>query len=1008
MKRIYSLVAALTLLFINGANAQYVNITHLAGTQNVGGVNVTVQAIGPGAQNYPYWCQGGPYWIGASNQAGTYTYTFGTPVNGVRFECTAMDLGEIVSIEINGVPYMMTNANLSVYTNTCNSATGIIQAGSLFMNIQVPNAGGGRLDITDCNGINSVSIIEGNNPMNGTTFSAFYTMQMGGGSTTVTAGSNSPVCVGDNIDLTASTVSGGNYSWTGPLNYTSNQQNPTITGATTGMSGDYIVTAVGACGPDTDTVNVQVLPLPVISNSVFTDPTTCSGTDGSITLSGLAPGSPFTANYELNGNPVTVNVFSDASGNVVITGLTQGTYTNIYVTNAAGCSSGMVNGNLVDPPLPAAPVAASNSPVCENGTLTFTANTVPNGIFNWSGPGFSSTLQNPSITNVQLTSAGNYSVTVTVNNCVSPATIVPVSITPLPAPPITTNIEYCQFETAVPLTANGTALLWYTSQTGTGTSVAPTPNTSTPGVTSYWVTQTQNSCESPQASMTVTVKPKPQPPVYTGPVHFCRDDISAPLTANGQNIQWYDAVNNPLTTAPTPVTTIPGDFTWYVTQTVNGCESDKTTVLVHVADIPPAPVVSDVKQCQFDAQMPLTAIGQNLQWYNTLTGGPALIGAPIPATNAPMVRTWYVTQTVDGCESPRAPITVTVHFLPTSTFVPSRPLVCENDTLTFFYTGNGTVAETYTWTLPSDSAELISGTANSQGPIVIRFDSIGTFPLTLNVDNQGCNTTYTYDVKVVIVPEVTISMPNDICIYDSVKVGLGGYNSPIASYVWDFDGGTNVYNNINEGPYQVQWDGTGTRTVSVTVSNTACETTALDTVLIHNVPDADFTAAAGTAICIGDSVRLAAVDNNGLFSYEWSPARFFNQTNNFAPVVNAYLMSNEEITLTVSTPYGCVASKSKLLDAQQCCVVSLPNVFTPNGDGKNDIFRPITTGTHSIKLFMVVNRWGQKVFETLDENIGWDGTYNGADQNMDTYYYILQYKCNGKTQEMKGEVILLR
>ncbi|MBL7718468.1 MAG: gliding motility-associated C-terminal domain-containing protein, partial [Flavipsychrobacter sp.] len=102
------------------------------------------------------------------------------------------------------------------------------------------------------------------------------------------------------------------------------------------------------------------------------------------------------------------------------------------------------------------------------------------------------------------------------------------------------------------------------------------------------------------------------------------------------------------------------------------------------------------------------------------------------------------------------------------------------------------------------------------------------------------------------------------------------------------------------------------------------------------------------------------------------------------------------------------AKESTKLDAQACCVVSLPNVFTPNGDGKNDIFRPITTGTHAIKRFIIVNRWGTKVFETVDEGTGWDGTYNGVDQNIDTYYYILQYKCNGKTEELKGDVTLIR
>ena len=1002
MKRILPvLLTIIVSLFAFTANAQWVPITHTSGTQAYGGVSVTVSNV---AGTTGGGC-GGFYWVPGTNAS--YTFTFSTPVAGIWIMVDAINTGETIEFIIDNQFFPITNCNLdpNPFVNNCSVNNCNIVNGQFVNNTTGWVCGG---IMTFYGPISSFTI---NQPVggSGTTFNISFA-PMGsniGGSGTVTAGSNSPVCAGGVLNLTA-TVTGGPYSWTGPNGFTSTQQNPTINPVTLNDGGNYIVTSIGPCGVVIDTVTVVVNAPPTVASSSSTDPTTCGGSDGTIVLNGLPPNQPFVVTFDLNGNPVSVNVVSNANGTIIVTGLTQGSYTTISVLSG-NCPPVVVgNMTLTDPPLPAAPVAASNSPVCENGTLAFTANTVPNGIYNWSGPGFSSVLQNPSITNVQLTSTGNYSVTVTVNNCVSPATIVPVTITPLPAPPITTNIDYCQFDVAVPLTANGTALLWYTSQTGTGSSVAPTPNTSTAGVTTYWVTQTQNSCESPQASMTVTIKPKPQPPVYTGPVHFCRDDASAPLTANGQNIQWYDAVNAPLTSAPTPVTTVPGDYTWYVTQSVNGCESDKTTVVVHVADIPPAPGVVDVKQCQFDAQMPLTATGQNLQWYNTLTGGPALISAPIPATNAPLVRTWFVSQTVDGCESPRSPITVTVHFLPTSTFVPSRPLVCENDTLAFYYTGNGTVSETYTWTLPSDSAELISGTTNSQGPIVIRFDSIGTFPLVLNVDNQGCNTTYTYNVKVVVVPVVTISMPNDICIYDSVKIGLGGYNSTIASYVWDFDNGTNVYNNINEGPYQIQWDGTGLKTISVTVSNTACETTTLDTVLIHNVPDASFAAAAGTAICIGDSVRLAALDNNGLFSYEWAPERFFNQSNNFAPVVNAYLMSNEAITLTVSTPYGCVASKSMLLDPQQCCVVSLPNVFSPNGDGKNDIFRPITTGTHSIKLFMIVNRWGQKVFETLDENIGWDGTFNGVDQNIDTYYYILQYKCNGKTQEMKGEVILVR
>jgi gliding motility-associated-like protein len=1002
------LVSILSLLSFTQAFSQFFNVSHLTGTQLINGVNVTVTFSGS-ATSTP-WCGVNPYWIG-SGGPGTYTFTFSQPVYAVRAEVTAMNDGELNTFDINGAPYPLTPPNVSVYLGNCNQNQAVIAFGGLFGPAGTPGTPGvgGQVDIEDCNGITSCSITN-NGVLAGTTFSFYFDATPGGGGITVNAGSNSPICVGQTINLTASNVSGGAYTWTGPLGFNSNQQNPSITGATENMSGDYIVSAVGACGPDTDTVNVQVLPLPVIASTTISNPTTCGGSDGSITLTGLQPNGIFTVNYTVNGNPMTLlNVAADASGNLIINGLTQGTYTNVTVTNAAGCASGPTSGTLVDPPVPAAPIIASNSPVCENGTITLTANSIPGATYSWSGPGFVSSLQNPSITNAQMTSEGNYTATITVANCVSPGTTIFVDMTPLPAPPVVANIDYCQYDIAVPLTATGSSLLWYTSQTGTGSSVAPTPNTGTPGVTTYWVTQTVSSCEGPMSPINVTVKPQPTAPVYTGPTHYCRDEPTTPLTANGQALQWYDNNNNPLAGAPTVTTVVPADYVYYVTQTINGCESPKTTVNVHVADIPPAPGVSDITYCQYDVPVALTANGTGLQWFNSQFGGTALIATPIPTTNVPNTRTWFVSQTVDGCESPRAPITVTTLFLPTSTFAASRPLVCENDTLTFYYTGDGTNAELYTWTLPNDSTVLISGNTNTPGPIVIRFDSIGTFPLTLNVNNQGCNTTFVYNVKVVVVPDVEISMQNNICIHDTAKIGLGDYNSPLATYIWDFDGGTNLYSDVNEGPYQVTWAGTGLHYVHVTVGNTACEATFSDTVLIHNLPDAHFAAAlTGSGICVGDSLRLTAVDNKAIYSYQWAPEGFFNQSNNNAPVVNAYVRAADEISLTVTSPYGCSATEKMMIDAQQCCTVFLPNAFTPNGDGKNDIFRPVTSGNHAIKLFMIVDRWGKKVFETLDENIGWDGTFNGEDQDIGTFYYILQYKCDGKVQDMKGEVILVR
>ena len=1000
MKRYLRLSITLCLsVLLNSASAQWVAITNAPfTTQTYAGVDVTVSHVngqtGGGC--------GGYYWTPGTNSS--YTWAFNETVNAIKIECDAINTNESIQFLINGsvVSLLPCNLDPNPFLNTCSNGNCNI-VGNQFINNTAQFVCGGVF--TFYGYINTFTVLETVGG-SGTTYNIWFD--------NLEASSNSPICTPGTLNLTATGMSPGPYTWTGPGGFGSGSQNPSIPNIQPSQAGQYIVTVPVPCGPAVvgDTADVVISSPPVITGSSSTNPTTCGGTDGTITINGLAPNANYNVTFDLNGTPTSVNVITNGSGTIVITGLTQGTYSNIVV-NAPPCASTTPIGpfTLTDPPIPAAPTINSNSPVCEYGTLTLTAGSVPGGSYTWNGPnGFSSVQQNPSITNVQLNAEGNYNATVTVANCVSAPSQIFVDIIPLPAPPVTANITYCQYDISVPLTATGTALLWYTLQTGgTGTTNAPVPNTNTPGVTTYFVSQTVNGCEGPRSPIQVTVIPQPLAPVYTGPVHFCRDDPSSPLAATGQNLQWYDNNNNLLPGAPTPATSVPGDFVWYVTQTVNNCESPKTTINIHIADIPPAPITADITYCQFDEPVALTAIGQDLAWYNAQSGTAPLVYPPVPLTDVPGTRTWWVSQTVDGCESPTAPLTVTVNFLPSSTFEASRPLVCENDTLTFTYTGNANGMGTYAWTWAHDSVILVDGVTNTPGPLTIRFDEIGTFPITLTVDSLGCNTTFTYNVKVAPIPDATATVPPDVCIHDSVTVGLGSYNQPFTEYNWSFDGGTNVLNHINEGVYQIQWTTPGIHIIEVEVGNSACSRTFFDTVLVHNAPDARFSLAeAATSICIGDSLRLTAIDNNGLYSYEWSPAAFFNETNNFAPVVNAYVRAKDYITLKITTPWGCEAEETVYVDAQSCCNVALPNAFTPNGDGKNDIFRPITQGNHAIKQFVILDRWGKKIYESLDIKKGWDGTFNGEDQDMGTYFYLLRYKCEGKTMDLKGEVILVR
>ena len=150
--------------------------------------------------------------------------------------------------------------------------------------------------------------------------------------------------------------------------------------------------------------------------------------------------------------------------------------------------------------------------------------------------------------------------------------------------------------------------MWYTSATGgTGSTTAPTPSTNTPGTTTYYVSQTLTSeCESPRVVITVTVYPLPGAPGVTTPVKLCQGQTAGPLTATGTGLLWYSSATggtgSPV--APTPSTATTGTTTYYVSQTVNGCEGPRVPINVIVNTVPPAPVVvSPVVYCQLVAPL---------------------------------------------------------------------------------------------------------------------------------------------------------------------------------------------------------------------------------------------------------------------------------------------------------------------------------------------------------------------------------------------------------------------
>ncbi|MBC7553675.1 MAG: gliding motility-associated C-terminal domain-containing protein, partial [Taibaiella sp.] len=553
-----------------------------------------------------------------------------------------------------------------------------------------------------------------------------------------------------------------------------------------------------------------------------------------------------------------------------------------------------------------------------------------------------------------------------------------------------------------------------TSSTGgTGSTTAPTPSTATAGTFNYYVTQTVNGCESPRAALRVTINPKPAPPGVTPPT-YCQYDLPSPLTATGSGLLWYGPSTSGSSTAPTPNTSVPGIDTYYVTQTILGCVSDRAIDPVTIITKPNPPVVEDTSYCQFVNAPALTAIGSNLKWYSTASGGSALSAIPVPTTTTVGATTWYVSQTVNGCESDRAAITVTILYLPSFNILPGKSFVCQNDTLTLHYNGPSLTAGIFNWVLPNGTT-YISGDANSQD-IVVKFDSLYMQYVVLTASSYAgrCYTSDTLKVNVVYQPTADAYIKENICLGDTITLALSARSGNADHFIWNFDGGNIITANSNTGgPYSVSWQTKGLHIVKITpFTKEGCKgIETMDTVKVRALPDARiFSKEQNGVICLEDSVFLKAYTEEQGVSYRWTPAHFFNFNNKVG--IWGKIETVGYVRLLVTDAFGCSAEDSVLITPESCCTVRFPLAFTPNGDGKNDYFRPLFDGFHRFHMFRILNRWGQTVFESTNNKMEWDGTFGGVPQDMGVYYFVIKYDCEdgktGREKIEKGEVTLIR
>jgi gliding motility-associated-like protein len=163
---------------------------------------------------------------------------------------------------------------------------------------------------------------------------------------------------------------------------------------------------------------------------------------------------------------------------------------------------------------------------------------------------------------------------------------------------------------------------------------------------------------------------------------------------------------------------------------------------------------------------------------------------------------------------------------------------------------------------------------------------------------------------------------------------------------------------------------------------------------------------ADTVIAFGQSVRLVSVVTGPVVSYQWTPAMGLSNAGVDDPVAMPEVTTTYR--LTVMATGGCLASDTVKVGVYR--TFALPNAFTPNGDGKNDVFRiPPGVGIGLVR-FEVYNRLGGRVFMTTDVSQGWDGTVDGVRQPAGAYVWAIAYVdlLTGKRVRLSGTVILVR
>ncbi len=479
--------------------------------------------------------------------------------------------------------------------------------------------------------------------------------------------------------------------------------------------------------------------------------------------------------------------------------------------------------------------------------------------------------------------------------------------------------------------------------------------------------------------------------------------VGKPLSFTGSNAVTYSwsGPNGFTSTLQNPsitVTTSNNNGTYTLTVTsANGCKnSDSTKVVIN-----PLPTIKmNAPVACLNQPINLTALGGlNFTWSGPLSFTSSSQNPVIPNATLGMVGNYTVTVAdANGCVSSSV-TAVAVNPLPTP-FAGNNSPVCAQQTLNL----NAAGGTSYSWAGPNGF------TSTLQNPTLVNAttNNSGSYTVTV-IDNNKCFATATVAAIVNALPQPQIMSSNNKGCAPLCMTFTATNNGTIKSCDWKFDDGGSD-NNINTSRC---FNIAGQYTVAATVTdNNGCVSSTTYSLESYPVPVADFNYAPIKPLVNTEVNFTDASHGADIKKYDWY---FTNQPKPHSNLQNPTYIYTEAgtygVAMVITSNHGCMDTIVKNIIVGEDFEVFVPNAFTPNGDGLNDVFQPKGYGFSKYEL-QVFDRWGEKVFASNDVTQGWAGNYQKRGDNVveeGTYVWrITLTTVFGKSSELTGNVTVMK